>query len=209
MAEFAPEAWLLDKKIATLAPNAAGLPSLVQAITGERVTGSWWGHPQGNAIYNASQVLGDSDIALTMKLVDAKVTFVHCSLWGAILGAVLDPHWQQSARLRLKPLAAAVLTRVEREGTLLYVPSNVPFDADRKTMRAARVELERSAVLIVGEKHTDTGAHAPFLESWKHFRKTRAAAIDDVPTREEALRILGARTGAGRLTIDARQRSSH
>lgn len=162
MAEFAPEAWLLDKKIATLAPNAAGLPSLVQAITGERVTGSSWGHPQGNAIYNASQVLGDSDIALTMKLVDAKVTFVHCSLWGAILGAVLDPHWQQSARLRLKPLAAAVLTRVEREGTLLYVPSNVPFDADRKTMRAARVELERSAVLIVGEKHTDTGSqHGP------------------------------------------------
>ena len=39
-------------------------PSLVQAIAGEPIKGSWWGHPQGKRIFAVLSAVTDSDDVL-------------------------------------------------------------------------------------------------------------------------------------------------
>ena len=36
------------------------VPSLAEAIAGEPIRGSWWGHPRGNAIHDATCAVRDS-----------------------------------------------------------------------------------------------------------------------------------------------------
>jgi hypothetical protein len=61
------------------------LPNLAEAIAGEPIRGSWWGHPQGNRIYLLCEELDDSGEALTFKLVGGKVTYVHRRLLPALV----------------------------------------------------------------------------------------------------------------------------
>ena len=63
------------------------VPKLVEAIAGEPVKGSWWGHAKGKAIFSVLQEVGDSDDILTCRLVGAKVTLVHRRLWPALVAA--------------------------------------------------------------------------------------------------------------------------
>ena len=79
------------------------IPSLAEAIAGERIHGSWWGHPKGHLMYQLFNDVRDSPDVLTCRLVDGKVTFVHRNLWPALvrlasrfeaarLGAVHEEH---------------------------------------------------------------------------------------------------------------------
>lgn len=62
-------------------------PTLVDAIAGEPVKGSWWGHPQGKRIFALLQELADDADVLTCRLVDGKLTLVHRRLWPALAAA--------------------------------------------------------------------------------------------------------------------------
>jgi len=35
------------------------VPSLVEAIAGEAIRGTWWGHPKGRAIFRATRAVRD------------------------------------------------------------------------------------------------------------------------------------------------------
>ena len=73
----------------------SAIPSLVQLVVGQPVRGSWWGHPQGHAIYALSARLGDHEDVLIVKLVGGKVTFVHRKLWPALLAVARSGEpWQ-------------------------------------------------------------------------------------------------------------------
>jgi len=61
------------------------VPSLAEAIAGERIRGSWWGHPKSHEIFAVTQVVSDHPDVLVCKLVDGKVTFVHKRLWPALV----------------------------------------------------------------------------------------------------------------------------
>lgn len=61
------------------------VPSLAEAVAGERIRGSWWGHPKGRAIFHAAQVACESPDILVCKLIDGKITFVHRRLWPALV----------------------------------------------------------------------------------------------------------------------------
>lgn len=61
------------------------VPSLAEAVAGERIQGSWWGHPKGQAIFLAAEAVSDSPDVLVCKLVDGKVTYVHRRLWPALV----------------------------------------------------------------------------------------------------------------------------
>src|SRR5712691_5283679 len=50
------------------------LPSLAEAIAGEPIRGSWWGHPKGRLIYSATQAICESPEVLVCKLIKGKVT---------------------------------------------------------------------------------------------------------------------------------------
>jgi len=60
-------------------------PNLAEAIAGEPIRGSWWGHTKAYAIFNATQVIADSPNVLVCKLIDGKVTYIHKRLWPALV----------------------------------------------------------------------------------------------------------------------------
>ena len=66
---------------------------LVDAIAGEPVRGSWWGHPRGREIFQVLSAVQDSDQVLTCRLLDGKATLVHRRLWPALvrLAARFEP----------------------------------------------------------------------------------------------------------------------
>jgi hypothetical protein len=68
--------------------SAAGpVPKLTEAIAGEKIKGSWWGHPRGKQIFAVlEQVTGHPDV-LVCRLVDDKLTLVHRRLWPALAAA--------------------------------------------------------------------------------------------------------------------------
>lgn len=134
--------------------RAGTLPSFVEAVAGEPVRGSWWGHPRGNAIYNLAEGLESSGEVISAKLVEGKVCFVHRALWPALLRVLTDPAFREARRAGLSKAAAHLVKTVEKEGRL------------RAPRAAPKAELEASLLVHVGQEHTETGAHATVLSSW-------------------------------------------
>jgi hypothetical protein len=63
------------------------VPRLAEAIAGEPLKGSWWGHPKGKQIFDVLQYVGAHEDVLTCRLVGGKVTLVHRRLWPALAAA--------------------------------------------------------------------------------------------------------------------------
>jgi hypothetical protein len=61
------------------------VPSLVEAIAGESIRGSWWGHPKGRAIFRATRAVRDSADVLVCRLLEGKITYIHRRLWPALV----------------------------------------------------------------------------------------------------------------------------
>lgn len=80
------EAISFIKKHGVVLASAKGpVPRLTEAIAGEPIKGSWWGHKKSRQIFAILQVVADSDDVLVCRLVDGKVTFVHRRLWPALV----------------------------------------------------------------------------------------------------------------------------
>ena len=71
-----------------LASAKGPVPNVADAVAGERIKGSWWGHRRGKAIFDALGELADAPDVLCFRLVGAKVTFVHRRLWPALVRLV-------------------------------------------------------------------------------------------------------------------------
>ncbi len=76
---------LLRREGAMLQAARGALPTLTEAIVGERIRGSWWGHPQGKLIFSILSELQESAEVAVCKLVEGKTTLVHRRLWPALL----------------------------------------------------------------------------------------------------------------------------
>lgn len=61
------------------------VPSLAEAIAGERIRGGWWSHPKGRLIFEVTRAVRDSERVLVCRAVRGKVTFVHQRLWPALV----------------------------------------------------------------------------------------------------------------------------
>lgn len=109
------------------------VPSLAAVIAGGPIRGSWWGHPNAHEIFQATQTICESPEVLVCKLVDGKVTYVHCRLWPALvklasrfrkeqLAKAWDEHTPSGAhRSRRTPFPDWVPRDVMREGKALSV----------------------------------------------------------------------------------------
>lgn len=86
-------------------------PNLVEAIAGEAIKGSWWGHSAGKHIFNVLNAVTASDEVLVCRLVDGKITLVHRRLWPALarlaeafpperISQVLDGHTASGRHVR-------------------------------------------------------------------------------------------------------------
>lgn len=75
-------------------------PSLVEAIVGEPVEGSWWAHPESRHIYATLRAVTESGDILVCRLVGGKVTLVHRRLWPALARLAGRFRPEQIARVR-------------------------------------------------------------------------------------------------------------
>jgi hypothetical protein len=88
-------------------------PRLTDAIAGEAVQGSWWGHPKGKQIFAVLDALGDEPDILICRLLQNKLTMVHRRLWPAL--AALAPQLPPPAIARVRQEHTASGKHVNRE----------------------------------------------------------------------------------------------
>jgi hypothetical protein len=114
------------------------VPSLAEAVAGEPIRGSWWGHPKGRAIFRVAEALTERPDILVCRLVGGKVTYVHRRLWPALV--------RLSSRF-----SKAQLARVWQEHTpsgahrarRIAFPKWVPEEAMQAAKRMAVGDAER------------------------------------------------------------------
>lgn len=116
----------------------ATIPSLAEAIAGERIRGSWWAHEKGRAIFRALTAVYESPDVVATPLVDGKLTLIHRRLWPAL-----------ATLARAGELARARLTRVTQEHTAsgrhekheVPFPEWLPRGLKRPSLEQAKREL--------------------------------------------------------------------
>lgn len=61
------------------------VPNLAEAVAGESIRGSWWGHRQGKEIFGLTRAIRASPDVHVCRLVDGKITYIHRRLWPALV----------------------------------------------------------------------------------------------------------------------------
>jgi hypothetical protein len=144
------------------------LPSVTAIVAGEPIRGSWWGNPAARGTYQVLLALEDHPDALRTKLINGKVTYVHRSLWPALLGVALAQEpWQLRA---LSQPACWLLEEVDAHAEVRLDLITPPAGVPRKALLLAARELERRLLVHGTEMHTPSGAHARLLETWKEWQ---------------------------------------
>jgi hypothetical protein len=159
-------------------------PSLTRLTIGEPIRGSWWAHPLSNDVYMVSQQLQHCGDVVMTKLVSGKETYVHSRLWPHLLAiGIAREGWQLDG---LAAPAHQMLADVDREGMLR-------MDQYRSTR--SRKELGEDARTIAlrllayaDDVHTESGAHARRLTSWRSWAEDRHIAMDSLPSASDARR---------------------
>lgn len=171
----------------------ARLPNVCALVTGAPVRGSWWAHPRGRDIFRVSCELAEHPDALVIKLVSAKVTYVHRALWPDVVTI-----GRARASWQLERLSAAALELLEEVG-------RAPVQTERRLAKAAS-ELEKVLLVSSRQVHTAAGSHARQLESWDQwaqrtgFAPAKVKLDDAVDALEQVMDSLNRRFQArGRL----------
>ena len=121
---------------------AKGLePALAHRIAGEKIRGSWWGHPMGHEIFRLIQNVHASKAVLVCTLAQGKITYVHRRLWPAFvnLADVFPLHALDKAIQVHLPSG-----RHERDDIAFpeWVPEAVLKSAKGMRKRDARIEID-------------------------------------------------------------------
>ena len=61
------------------------IPNVAELVAGEPISGSWWAHPAGHAIFAVINELADSADVVRLRLINGKITLVHRRLWPALV----------------------------------------------------------------------------------------------------------------------------
>ena len=112
------------------------VPSLAEAVAGEPIRGSWWGHPKGHAIFEVAEAVSDSGEVLVCKLVEGKVTYVHRRLWPALVKLASRFRPQQLAKVWDEHTRTGA-HRARRTAFPKWVPDSVLREAERLSLADA------------------------------------------------------------------------
>lgn len=116
------------------------IPNLAEAVAGEPIRGSYWGHARGDEIFGLTRAIRASKEILVCRLVNRKITYVHARLWPALvrLQGSLDPD-------RLAAIYEVHSSTGKHELVLTpfteWVPAGVSEKAKRLTMAEAVSQL--------------------------------------------------------------------
>ncbi len=125
---------------AVLESAKGSIPSLAEAIAGEPIRGSWWGHAKGNQIYMLLNEVCDSPDIVRCRLHDGKVTLVHRRLWPALVKMATAFDRERLAIVREEHTA----TGAHRMTTIKFpdwVPADVRAAAKRISVTEATAQL--------------------------------------------------------------------
>lgn len=115
-------------------------PSFAEAVAGERLRGSWWGHPKSHEIFWLTRAVRDSPDVLVCRLVDAKITYVHRRLWPALVRLALELGRDRLAAIReIHTASGKHVVRVSKFP--VWVPPAVARAANSLSAAAARAML--------------------------------------------------------------------
>ena len=123
------------------------LPSLAEAIAGERIRGSWWGHPKGHEIFRATEAVCDSPDVLVCKLVQGKVTYVHRRLWPALAKLASRFRRDQLAKVWSEHTPSGA-HRSRRQAFPSWVPAQVRREAEQLSVSDAEALLSPVLPLV-------------------------------------------------------------
>ena len=126
----------VEKHGVVLEGSRGPVPSLAEAIAGEPIRGSWWGHKKGKSIFWASRAVRDSDDIVVCRLVGGKITYVHRRLWPALV---------RLAKLIDKNRIAAVRETHTKTGAHKVVTVPFPRWVTPETRRLAETLSEEDA----------------------------------------------------------------
>jgi hypothetical protein len=112
-------------------------PRLTEAIAGEPIKGSWWGHSKGHQIFAVLQKLQDSPDILVCRLIAGRVTFVHRRLWPAIVKLANHFHSDQLTRIRQEHTATG-----KHVNHLTAYPKWVPAEILEQATRLSTQDAE-------------------------------------------------------------------
>jgi hypothetical protein len=139
----AEEALAFVRKHGVVLASAPGpVPTLVTAVVGAPVKGSWWGHPKGREIFRVLSAVRESPDVLVCRLVDNKITFVHRRLWPALVR--LAPRFEPRQIAQVHEEHTASGRHVTRD---IPFPNWVPSDVKSESQTLS----EREALKSLGE----------------------------------------------------------
>ncbi len=125
-----------------LASAQGPVPRMSEAIAGEPIRGSWWGHAKGGEIYRVLGFVEESPDVLVCRVIDGKITLVHRRLWPALIRAA-------------GRFAPERLSRIVQEHTATgrHVNHETPFPlwADPHSLAAVELLTESDALDALGE----------------------------------------------------------
>ena len=115
-------------------------PTLADAVAGEPIRGSWWGHKKGREVFRATRAVRDCDQVLVCRLVGGKITYVHRRLWPALvrLSSFLDKKTLSAIREEHTPSGAH---RVRTIPFPRWVPAEVRKAAKEISDDEAQLQL--------------------------------------------------------------------
>jgi hypothetical protein len=151
----------VDQHGVVLEAGRGPVPSLVEAIAGESIRGSWWGHPKGREIFRASRAVRDSADVLVCRLLEGKITYVHRRLWPALvrLADEIGPRRLDAIREEHTPSGAHKLVTTTFP---VWVTTDVRSAAKRLSETEARSQFgEWLAPKASGKPSRSTGAKRP------------------------------------------------
>ena len=136
------------------------LKSIAAIVAGEPIRGSWWSHEKGRAIFAVCESLSEHPDLLIAPLVSDKLTWIHKSLWPAVIAVATErAPWQTQG---LTALARSVLLQVSRA-------DSVRTDRLPKAEATASKILEMRLLVHGRQIHTEKGSHARVLETWESW----------------------------------------
>ena len=116
------------------------LPSVAELVAGERIRGSWWGHPSSHAIFDAINTLADSPDVVRTRLVNGKVTLIHRRVWCSLVRVADRFPIDRLAVIREEHTATGA-HRVLKQDFPDWVPPDVLRDAKGLSEDAALADL--------------------------------------------------------------------
>jgi hypothetical protein len=121
--------WLKRNPVAL--ESAHGLvPTFADFVAGERIRGSWWGHPKGKEIFRLSRLVRDSPDVIVNLIVNGKITYVYRDAWPALVR--LSDCFPADRLAALKEVhTASGRHKIQRIRFLTWIPRTVAAEAKK------------------------------------------------------------------------------